>query len=403
MLALSQTLSGCTNIQTRETNSVIESWMGIVKQNILTKRLHLRPGDFLRKMHVNISQRLAGIFLNISKSSKQRRKRNQEHSEEAVEVWKPKKKKGNYYINPMLGSKCHSQNSKSFQLSQNLSKDNKSERDFSLKIKIPIKHYLRERSRVFHTNTSIYDSDSSYEYHDFEEYSTSNCYSNSNFDDKLNEFKDKKFQIFHPSVSPKKMWLKDLGLTIYDHQSLVLKSGWLGSNLIWAVQTILNNQFSMNNSFQDTLYSQRATHFMRSPIGEKNVQIFHTGISHWVSSATIDGKVLLMDSLYSSKMSIQLEEQITSIFLSTGDQFILDILNVDQQTDTSSCGPYAIAFAYHTCVGDDVSQMHFDDSKLREHIESCLILGKFSSFRHKKTIRNRIMHKEVIETATCCH
>ena len=101
MLALSETICGHTKIQT---NSIVEKWMGIVKQIILQKKLHMRPGDFLRKMHANVSQRISGLLFNIPKSSKKRRKRNEEHLEEAVEIWKAKKRKANYYHNPVLSS-----------------------------------------------------------------------------------------------------------------------------------------------------------------------------------------------------------------------------------------------------------------------------------------------------------
>ena len=144
------------------------------------------------------------------------------------------------------------------------------------------------------------------------------------------------------------MWLKPLGLTVHDHKSLLSKTGWLGSNMIWAAQTIMREQFRMTNSFQDTLYSQRVEKFHRAPLSERNIQIHHTGIAHWVTSASIDAKVQLMDSLYSKTLSIHLEEQLTSIYVSTGTECIVNVINVDQQNDSSSCGPYAIAFAYHT-------------------------------------------------------
>ena len=198
------------------------------------------------------------------------------------------------------------------------------------------------------------------------------------------------------------MWLKDLGLTVHDHNSLLSETGWLGSNMILAAQTTLRKQFCMNNSFQDTLYSQRVTKFNRSSISERNVQIHHSGIAHWVTSATIDGKVLLMDSLYLGKLTIQLEEQLTSIYLSTGSEFTTNVINVDQQKDSSSCGPFAIAFAYHTALGDNVSDILFDQQMLRKHIESCLILRKFSSFPHQRVTRTKIDRIVVIKIATCC-
>ena len=164
------------------------------------------------------------------------------------------------------------------------------------------------------------------------------------------------------------MWLKALGLTVHDHESLLSETGWLVSSMIWAAQTIMREQFSLNNSFQGTLYSQRVKSFHGAPPSERNVQIHHTGIAHWVNSAAIDGKVLLMDSLYLRKVSNQLEEQITSIYVSNGTEFRMNVINVDQQNDSSSCGPYAIAFADHTAMGDDLSQICFEQRNLRKHI-----------------------------------
>ena len=388
ILALSETNCGNTKVQTRETNSIVEKWMGIVKQNILQKTLHLRPGDFLRQMHANITQRITGLLFNIPKSSKQRRKRNGGNSEEAVEIWKPKKRKSNYYHNPALSSH-HSA------LSINSPKN--SENSTDLKIKIPIEYYSTNNR----TNLN-FESDSAYEYHDLEDYSC-NLHSPVTSPGSHSEIVGHKpKEIDHPDVPSHKMWLKPLGLTVHDHKSLLSKTGWLGSNMIWAAQTIMREQFRLTNSFQDTLYSQRVEKFYRAPLSERNIQIHHTGIAHWVTSASIDAKVQLMDSLYSKTLSIHLEEQLTSIYVSTGTECIVNVINVDQQNDSSSCGPYAIAFAYHTAIGDDVSQICFDYQSLRMHIETCLIQRKFSCFPHQKVTRPRICHTQIIKITTCC-
>ena len=91
-----------------------------------------------------------------------------------------------------------------------------------------------------------------------------------------------------------------------------------------------SKHFRMNDSFQDTLYSRRVTSFKRSPISERNIQIHHTGVALWVTSASINSKILLMDSLYLGTLSIQLEEQLTSIYLSTGIEFTTNVINGDQ-------------------------------------------------------------------------
>ena len=93
-----------------------------------------------------------------------------------------------------------------------------------------------------------------------------------------------------------------------------------------------------------------------------------------------------MDSLYSKTLSIHLEEQLTSIYVSTGTECIVNVINVDQQNDSSSCSPYATAFAYHTAIRDDVSQICFDYQSLRTHIEMCLIQRNFPCFPHKKVV-----------------
>ena len=64
-----------------------------------------------------------------------------------------------------------------------------------------------------------------------------------------------------------------------------------------------------------------------------------------------------MDTIYSRTLSIHLEEQLTSIYVSTGTECIVNVINVDQQNDSSSCGPYTIAFAYHTAIGNYVGHM----------------------------------------------
>ena len=75
------------------------------------------------------------------------------------------------------------------------------------------------------------------------------------------------------------------------------------------------------------------TKFKRSSLNEQNVQIHHTGMRHWVTSATINGKVVQIDSLYIYQLSTKLVEQVTSIYPSNGNHLFIHIQNVDQQTD----------------------------------------------------------------------
>ena len=85
--------------ETRATNSVIENYFGIIKQDI-PKKKRMRPGEFVRKQYVNIKGKLSEIETVIPESTK---KVNKKTSEADQEQWKPKKgksKKKSYYFTP---------------------------------------------------------------------------------------------------------------------------------------------------------------------------------------------------------------------------------------------------------------------------------------------------------------
>ena len=46
---------------------------------------------------------------------------------------------------------------------------------------------------------------------------------------------------------------------------------------------------------------------------------------------------------------------------------------VQQQTDTASCGLYALACAYSLCEGLDPSQLVYQSSRFRSHFSQCIL------------------------------
>ena len=58
---------------------------------------------------------------------------------------------------------------------------------------------------------------------------------------------------------------------------------------------------------------------------------------------------------------------------------IVHIPPVQQQIRKSDCGVYAIAFALHAALGDDLKYMEFDQPQMRAHLLQC--------FRKKELVR----------------
>ena len=53
---------------------------------------------------------------------------------------------------------------------------------------------------------------------------------------------------------------------------------------------------------------------------------------------------------------------------------------VQQQEGAADCGLFSIAYAYHAARGDDVSQLHFHQAAMREHLVTCFEQEELSPF-----------------------
>ena len=114
-------------------------------------------------------------------------------------------------------------------------------KDVILKVKNTYRIYYLNRNSKQELQTS-YSSDSAYEYHEYDEYST--CSPNMNFECANSNIKE----IDHPYLSPNKVWIKNIGLTTYAHKTSLSENELLRSNINWVVKQYLS-QFCMSNSF----------------------------------------------------------------------------------------------------------------------------------------------------------
>ena len=111
------------------------------------------------------------------------------------------------------------------------------------------------------------------------------------------------------------------------------------------------------------------------------VQILHTGNSHWVCVSSIGcppGHVKLYDSFYSDAISQEIEQQTNDLL--GGRLLSLVRASVQQQSNGSDCGIFAIAFAACLVFGIDPSHVNFDVPTIRPHLADCLRNKKINLF-----------------------
>ena len=65
--------------------------------------------------------------------------------------------------------------------------------------------------------------------------------------------------------------------------------------------------------------------------------------------------------------------------------YLIDVPYAQQQNGDSDCGLFAIAFAVHLALGDDVAGLNFNQSKMRQHLMKCFQQKTMMPFPQTKT------------------
>ena len=168
-------------------------------------------------------------------------------------------------------------------------------------------------------------------------------------------------------------------LSDYHFDLIVNPTGWLDCDIIQQAHVLLQQENPAITGFQrPTLGPVRNFDVVSGEL----VQILHTGNDHWVcisSIGCVPGYVNLFDSLYHDSVIIQEVEEQTNDLL--GGRLIgLDPKPVQQQTNGSDCGVFAVAFATCLVFGVDPTYIDFDVQGMRPHLAACLRSGRISLF-----------------------
>ena len=136
-------------------------------------------------------------------------------------------------------------------------------------------------------------------------------------------------------------------------------------------------------------------------------QIHYTGEEHWVTTAFSDGSVFLYDSLVGNTetLPLSLKEQFSTVYKCAANDSALIVTQytVQQQSGSTDCGLFSIAFAYHAAIGDNLRTLIFDQGRMRSHLLSCSELTPFPlATTTTDTIRRcALRHHVIILHCTC--
>ena len=161
---------------------------------------------------------------------------------------------------------------------------------------------------------------------------------------------------------------------VCDEDSLLLRNynRMLTDNLINIAQNILHTQFPDIGGLEDTTLG---SYLQFSIQRGRFVQILHTGSLHWVCTSNIgcrEGYFTMYDSLYCGNIPSHVVKQICSIVHYMGRELCIRVATVQQQTNGTNCGLFAIANATSLLHGIDPETVTFNEYETREHLLNCI-------------------------------
>jgi len=86
-----------------------------------------------------------------------------------------------------------------------------------------------------------------------------------------------------------------------------------------------------------------------------------------------------MTGLYHNVIARKVEEQVINL-VGQNNLYGLQVIPVQQQNNGYDCGLFAAAFATSLVCGVQPETVHFDISRMRNHLSDCLRAGKMEIF-----------------------
>ena len=179
------------------------------------------------------------------------------------------------------------------------------------------------------------------------------------------------------------------GLSPFDKQSLS-EGQYLTDGIMDSVSDILKKQKEpqLDHCLNHVFHCYPGDPFAFSGMGYEGLQFHHFNF-HWVLSSTIGQTLKIFDSLKrSNEVDVRLLRQLNQLY-GVNQSYECEVLNCQQQDNSSDCGVFAIANAVELVLGDvqNVASIRYDTTKMREHLKECLRMGEMRPFPRQQVIK----------------
>ena len=157
--------------------------------------------------------------------------------------------------------------------------------------------------------------------------------------------------------------------------------GWLNDDHINAAQHILKEMGTGISGLQNLIRTTHWNVFDPTPETFQSVQCHNIG-NHWVVSTTVNGKVVVYESL-STSLNFSLKQQLAHLYRNFSNDFgalEVTVILQQQQIDGFHCGLYCIANATAVVLGIDPATASWDQRAMRNHLADCFDKNKITLF-----------------------
>ena len=148
-----------------------------------------------------------------------------------------------------------------------------------------------------------------------------------------------------------------------------------------------------------TMTPSLAQKFAMEPQAGEFVQVLNVNGNHWMTISTVGcttGSVKVYDSMH-LKLSPRTKKLVADLMMTRDKAIVVTYSNVQWQSGGSDCGLFALAFATSLCEGHDPATILYDQPRMRDHLLSCIIAGKITTFPQRSSRRRARVNKAETE------
>ena len=211
---------------------------------------------------------------------------------------------------------------------------------------------------------------------------------NSHYDHTVNQLQTRKCKKINALLDVNnncQKWIPSLQLTTIERDFI--------SNGEQICDNIINASLSLLMRINPLLHIQSTT--MKSSMLQycptETIHVHHNNANHFVTSSSLGNQIKLFDSANMS-LTPELKNQITAIY--SPDDSIPEIFRAKiqaEQSGSTDCGLFAIAFATDLAFGNNPSSIAYDQANMRTHLQQCLEMENLTPFprRHHQTLMDQ--------------